>query len=48
MHTGDPTAPDPADALARLRADGIGLIYDQTSRTVTADTERKERIVIGR
>jgi site-specific DNA recombinase len=48
MRTGEDTAPAPADALARLRADGIGLIYDQTSRTVTANTERKERIVIGR
>ncbi len=48
MRTGEEAAPGRASALARLRADGIGLIYDQTSRTVTANTERKERIVIGR
>jgi site-specific DNA recombinase len=48
MRTGEETAPDPAAALARLRADGIGLIYDQTGRTVTADTNKKERIAIGR
>lgn len=48
MRTGDSTAPDPAGALARLRADGIEMTYDQTSRTVTAETEKKERIAIGR
>ncbi|WTW98265.1 recombinase family protein [Streptomycetaceae bacterium NBC_01309] len=46
--TCEDTAPDPAGALARLRADAIGLIYDQNNRTVTADTERKERIAIDR
>ncbi|WP_436789718.1 zinc ribbon domain-containing protein [Yinghuangia sp. YIM S10712] len=46
--TGEDTAPDPAGALARLRTDGIELIYDQTNRTVTAGTEKKERIAIGR
>ncbi|MGA4539026.1 hypothetical protein ACPA54_03445 [Uniformispora flossi] len=48
MGTGEETAPDHAGALACLRADGIGLICNQTGRTVTADTERKERIAIGR
>ncbi|MGA4538960.1 recombinase family protein [Uniformispora flossi] len=48
MRTGEDAAPDPAGALARLRADGIGLIYDQADRTVTADTDKKERIAIGR
>lgn len=48
MRTGEEAAPDAAGALARLRVDGIGLIYDQTGRTVTANTERKERIAIGR
>lgn len=48
MRTGEETAPDPAGALAWLREDDIGLIYDQVGRTVTADTEKKERIAIGR
>ncbi|WP_406280842.1 recombinase family protein [Embleya sp. NBC_00896] len=48
MRTDEDTAPDPVDAVARLRADGIGLIYDQAGRTVTADTEKKERVAIGR
>ncbi|MGA4539018.1 hypothetical protein ACPA54_03405 [Uniformispora flossi] len=37
-----------AGALARLRADGIGLIYDQNGRTRTAATDKNERIAIGR
>lgn len=48
MRTGDHIAPDPAGALARLRADGIGLIYDQNGRTLTAATDKNERIAIGR
>ncbi|WP_436775186.1 recombinase zinc beta ribbon domain-containing protein [Yinghuangia sp. YIM S09857] len=48
MRTCEETAPDPAGALARVRADGIGLMHDQAGRTVTANTERKERIAIGR
>ncbi|HSA53403.1 MAG TPA: hypothetical protein VLH10_25235 [Yinghuangia sp.] len=46
MRTGEGTAPNPAGALAQLRADDIELIYDQTSRTVTANTEKK-KIAIG-
>ncbi|MFE3206285.1 recombinase family protein [Embleya sp. NPDC059237] len=48
MRTGETSVPDPARALARLRKDGITLIYDQAGRTVTADTEKKERVAIGR
>lgn len=48
MRTGEDTAPDPTGALARLRTDNVSLIYDHAGRTITADTEKKERIPIDR
>lgn len=39
--------PTPASAVEHLRAGGIELSYDAAARTLTADTEGEEKILIG-
>ncbi len=39
--------PTVLDAVEYVRAGGITLTYDAASKTLTADTERAERIMIG-
>jgi hypothetical protein len=38
--------PTPAEALDHTREHGVGLTYDAADKTLTADTERAERILI--
>jgi hypothetical protein len=41
-------APSIQEAIDHLRASGLALTYDPMAKTLTADTERAERILIGR
>jgi hypothetical protein len=43
---GDTTIPTAEEATASLRAAGRTLIYDANTRTLTADTDRREKIRI--
>ncbi|WP_326799372.1 recombinase family protein [Streptomyces sp. NBC_01808] len=45
--TTDDEPTDPEAAAARLRAEDVALTYDPADRTLTAGTQRRERIRIG-
>ncbi|MEU9896357.1 recombinase family protein [Streptomyces phaeochromogenes] len=44
---GPAVPPSPAAAVEHLRTEAISLAFDPTTRTLTADTPRGERIAIG-